>query len=135
MRPASLSGATVGHVSWTAPMPAECPHGHQLGPGRVLVRFRKCTCPGARTGTMGGHILHECDACRAEGWQTIRFWPWHVSSHQAVRLSAVAGAPAAGPRQFQNRFRHPALIALAAASAAYHAGVLDHGAAGLRARG
>ncbi len=67
-------------------MPAECPRGHRLGPRLVLVRFRKCTCPGAMSGAMGGHVLHECDACHAEGWQTVRYWPWHVTGYQPVRL-------------------------------------------------
>lgn len=56
-----------------------------------MVSFTKCTCPGARTDGMGGHVLHSCQSCHAEGWRTVRYWPWHAAGHRgAVRLARLA---------------------------------------------
>ncbi len=48
---------------WEVPAPVTCPAGHDLGPGRVLIGHRPCTC-----GT--GHRSYRCRTCDA----TI-FWP------------------------------------------------------------
>lgn len=41
--------------------PKECGNGHRLGPGKVVVAFRHCSCTGAGVG--GGHITYRCRVC------------------------------------------------------------------------
>ena len=81
-----------------APTPRRCPRGHHLGPGTMLVSFTKCGCPGARTDRMGGHVLHSCQSCQAEGWRAVRYWPWHTAGHDHIRL---AGSRTAACRRSQ----------------------------------
>jgi hypothetical protein len=40
--------------------PETCGHGHQLGPGRAHVGFRRCSDCGT---TSGGHRTHTCRVC------------------------------------------------------------------------
>jgi hypothetical protein len=40
--------------------PTCCPHGHQLGPGRVLVGHQPCGCD-----MRGGHTTWSCQECGA----------------------------------------------------------------------
>ena len=45
--------------------PRQCERGHPWGPGRVLVRWRRCWCVGLELGD--GHIVVECvvEGCRS----------------------------------------------------------------------
>lgn len=66
--------------------PPECSHGHVLRygrnpaadfiPGRVLVGWKSCLCPEARTrGAPFGHRYVMCSACLDEGRETTHYDP------------------------------------------------------------
>ena len=65
--------------------PDECPRGHRLGPGCVLVGWRTCACPSAVQAGRLGHHTHQCEACLDEGYQTISYDPPHVTSAAPTR--------------------------------------------------
>lgn len=45
-------------LSW---IPATCPNGHELGPGKLSLSWVSCTCPRSRGG--GHHVVY----CRING--------------------------------------------------------------------
>jgi hypothetical protein len=59
--------------------PQRCENGHEWGPGRVLVSWERCWCPGAQTlhpdRAIWGHFTV---ACRAPGCR----WVWYDPPHQ-----------------------------------------------------
>lgn len=56
--------AAVGEVvrcttgAWMVRPPQRCGHGHELGPGRVLIGHQPCGC-----GRRGGHMTWACALC------------------------------------------------------------------------
>ncbi|WUI02120.1 hypothetical protein OHR68_10020 [Spirillospora sp. NBC_00431] len=58
-------------------MPATCPNGHKLQPGRVLVGWSPCTCEAAWAAHKG-HRTTQCRDCQDEGWTTVRYAPEHI---------------------------------------------------------
>lgn len=59
-------------------IPARCPYGHELGPGRVLVGWTPCHCVSDEEGR--GHRTYYCLACHelSDKRQTICYFPEHV---------------------------------------------------------
>jgi hypothetical protein len=70
----------VGGVRQPAwwPYPERCQNGHEWGPGRVLVTWQQCSCPGAQTlhpdRAIWGHFTV---ACRAPGCRSVWLDPPH----------------------------------------------------------
>jgi hypothetical protein len=66
----SNGGMTVRRPDWW-PHPERCANGHEWGPGRVLVVWQRCLCPGAQTlhedRAIWGHFTVTCrePGCRA----------------------------------------------------------------------
>jgi hypothetical protein len=58
VRPDQLYETRPGR--WEQPRPVECPRGHQLGAGHVIVGTQSCPAVAS-----GRHITHECRECRA----------------------------------------------------------------------
>ena len=58
--------------------PEECPRGHRLAPGRVLVGWQTCLCLSAEQSGRRGHHTHTCEARHEEGYRTISYDPPHV---------------------------------------------------------
>ena len=54
--------------------PHHCQHGHEWGPGRVIVGWMPCDCPGAMTEPGRGHLWVRC---RADGCPAIWYQPAH----------------------------------------------------------
>lgn len=61
----------------TAAVPNECPHGHPLRPGRVLVGWSPCTCAAAITNHRG-HRTTQCLDCADHHITTVRYEPEHL---------------------------------------------------------
>jgi len=66
------SGLTGG------PYPKRCRNGHEWGPGRMLVTWKRCSCPGAQTlhpdQAIWGHFIV---ACRERGCRSVWYDPPH----------------------------------------------------------
>ena len=54
-----------GMLEHAEPRPRQCPTGHQLGPGRMLLGHRGCQCTPA-----GGHRTWQCGTCG-----DVQQWP------------------------------------------------------------
>jgi hypothetical protein len=78
-------GAPPGHIEQVSEssQPGWCPHGHWLGPKRVLVGWMPCDCRRAlEAGTVGramGHTSHRCLACQDQGRDTVHYDPPHIA--------------------------------------------------------
>jgi hypothetical protein len=60
--------------------PEQCEHGHEWGPGRVIVGFERCDCPPVlelfpQRGSRG----HLTVACREDGCRSTWYFPPHES--------------------------------------------------------
>ncbi len=59
--------------------PLECEHGHEWGPGRVLVSWQRCHCAPARAAHPDRHAWgHLTVTCRAPGCG----WTWYEPRHE-----------------------------------------------------
>jgi hypothetical protein len=60
------------------PYPERCEHGHEWGPGRVLVTWQPCSCPGAQALHEDQAIWgHFAVACREPGCGAVWYDPPH----------------------------------------------------------
>ena len=63
---------------WSEHYPEHCEHGHDWGPGRVIVAWRSCRCDPAVAAAGGrGSVGHVTVSCRAEGCKSIWYKPRH----------------------------------------------------------
>src|SRR5215472_14059044 len=70
------------------PFPGQCPAGHQWGPGRVIVSWSPCDCPGALTNPGRGHQCVRCGTrgCTATWYTPMHGWPEPESSERNAHL-------------------------------------------------
>jgi hypothetical protein len=88
----SLLGApeTPAPLAWTPP---RCPHGHRLGPYRVVHGWEPCGCIGVDPARGRGHHWTRCLACAEEDRKVVYYEP---RCQRAEYRRAVVVTPA-GP--------------------------------------
>ncbi len=98
-----------GYPDWWS-YPLTCSAGHRWAPGRVIVGWMPCDCPGAMREPGRGHLWVRC---RAAGCNGIWYRPEHsAQEHSAQEHSAPAELPRGRPaRAGHGRYRstNPAL--------------------------
>ena len=72
-------GMTARPAWWS--YPTSCAQGHEWGPGRVIVGWMPCDCPGAITASGMGHLWVRCHA--AEGCSSIWYDPPHSPNQES----------------------------------------------------
>jgi uracil phosphoribosyltransferase len=71
--------------------PAGCPAGHPWGPGRVIVGWMPCDCPGALRHPGRGHLWVRCGTkdCTATWYRPRHGWLGDVAARWAARLTGM----------------------------------------------
>jgi hypothetical protein len=67
--------------------PTDCPRGHALTSGHVIVGWSPCQCPPCleRGHGLRGHRTYQCRDCQEDGgWTTVCYQPYHVPSPDSV---------------------------------------------------
>ena len=81
--------------------PAQCEHGHEWGPGRVIVSWVHCRCGPALAAVGGrGPAGHQVVPCRADGCQSRWHRPRHELEESNIRYASLCGGlvtPSQGP--------------------------------------
>src|SRR5215467_8051194 len=76
----------LGVPDWW-PYPPRCQAGHAWGPGRVIVSWSPCDCPGAMTDPGRGHQVVRCGepGCTSAWYRPRHGWP-PGPAHRPARL-------------------------------------------------
>src|SRR6185437_12086834 len=74
-----MEPAPAAALGWAYPV--ACEHGHEWGPGLVLVGWQSCSCPTARADLPKGwgHVVVHCDAapgCESRWYRPPCDWAW-----------------------------------------------------------
>jgi hypothetical protein len=66
--------------------PRECPRGHELRAGQVIVGWSPCQCPPClrRGRGLRGHHTYLCRDCHDDGFTTVAYFPYHVPAEGAT---------------------------------------------------